>query len=249
MLLTSTLIFDFPSHFSSLTRVCWSPPKTLCQPSVLQDTRWSQHKHLQDSRTHQPRQQIQCRQVGILSFDLTCTCIRLKNKTRGWHMQLLCGKQPLMDITKDVYFTDHTIKLVAFWKVTVLCAVYYSLRRRRSPPASWTGAAVALAALRTVRPLAEPLTSGAESRPQYQPPPTWLLLMSHGFREFTLVYSSGLLLTSSGACSASFNLRCVSPLFIRSILWFKEFPLMNNTEWTRVVFIRNHVVIMICPNC
>lgn len=133
--------------------------------------------------------------------------------------------------------------------MTVLYAVYYSLCRRRSPPASWTGAAVALAALRTVRPLAEPLTSGAESRLQYQPHPTWLLLMSHSFREFTLVYSSGLLLTSSGACSASFNLHCVSSLFIRSILWFKEFPLMNNTEWARIVFIRNHVVIMICPNC
>lgn len=48
--------------------------------------------------------------------------------------------------------------------------------RRRLPPASWTGAAVALAALRTVRPLAEPLTSGAGSRPQYQPSPSTRLL-------------------------------------------------------------------------
>lgn len=51
------------------------------------------------------------------------------------------------------------------WHFFMLCP------RRRLPPASWTGAAVALAALRTVRPLAEPLTSGAGSRPQYQPSP------------------------------------------------------------------------------
>lgn len=49
-----------------------------------------------------------------------------------------------------------------------LHAVNSVMSRWRSPPASWIGAAVALAALRMGRPLVEPLTSGAESRRQYQ---------------------------------------------------------------------------------
>lgn len=42
------------------------------------------------------------------------------------------------------------------------------MSRWRSPPASWIRVAVALAILRMGRPLVEPLTSGAESRRQYQ---------------------------------------------------------------------------------
>lgn len=113
-----------------------------------------------------------------------------------------------------------TLPLSLFYCCILISDLFavFLIRRRCSPPASKTGAAVALAALRTVRPLTEPLTSGAGNRLQYQQSPTWLLLMSHSFRVFTLVYSSGLLLTSSRACSASFNSRCVSPpRFIRSI--------------------------------
>lgn len=89
-------------------------------------------------------------------------------------MQLLCGKP--LDFTDLILISDFD----------AVCLTH----RRCSPPAGWTGAAVALAALRTVRPLTEPLTSGAGNRPERQQSPTWLLLMSHSFRVFTLVYSS-----------------------------------------------------------
>lgn len=131
-------------------------------------------------------------------------------------MQLLCGKQPAVDSTED--FTD-LILISDFDAVCLIC-------RRCSPPTGWTGAAVALAALRMVRPLTEPLTSGAGNRPQRQQSPTWLLLMSHSFRVFTLVYSSGLLLTSSRTCSASFKSLCVfPPPFICSSfpIWINSF--------------------------
>lgn len=60
-----------------------------------------------------------------------------------------------------------------------------SLCRSHSLPASWTAAATALAALRTVRPLAEPLTSGAGSRNPALP--TCLLLLSQNISDFGLL--------------------------------------------------------------
>ncbi|XP_069577403.1 aftiphilin-like isoform X2 [Brachyistius frenatus] len=92
----SGLVLEFSVPCFSFIRECSSPPKTLCQLSVLQDTQRSQRKHLQGPSTYRTLPHIQ--------------------------------------------------------------------RRRSFLPASWTGAAVALAALRTVRPLAEPLTSGVGSR-------------------------------------------------------------------------------------
>lgn len=104
------------------------------------------------------------------------------------------------------------------WHFFMLCP------RRRLPPASWTGAAVALAALRTVRPLAEPLTSGAGSRPQYQPSPpsTWLLLLiSQHLWEFTL--------ESSSLPPGHVLLLLIYAVFpLGGILWLKWIPTHEN---------------------